>query len=138
MDISERDISPEELQSIYEDFRKIEIREGIPQREVRRYQYVLEEDGEVVGYVSGITEHKWFYLTDLWVEESRRRKGLGSRLLSMIEEKAASLGMEHVYLWTSGKNNPLFYEKQGYTPFAVLEDKLEVKGCHQTGYRKDL
>jgi len=138
MNISERDITPAELESIYDDFRNIEIADGVPQRKTERYQYVFEENGAVIGYVSGITEHKWFYLTDLWVEESYRRQGLGTRLLNMIEQKASDVGMEHIYLWTSGFINPLFYEKLGYIRFTVLEDKYEVEGYHQTGYRKDI
>ena len=83
-------------------------------------------------------EHKWFYLTDLWVEESRRRKGLGTKLLCMIEQKALSVGMEHIYLWTAGSINSQFYEKNGYERFTVFENKYEVEGYHQFGYRKNL
>ena len=138
MDIYDRCITPDELEYIYDDFKKTEESCGVPQRKTVRYQYVAEEDGKVIGYVSGITEHRWFYLTDLWVESSYRRQGLGSRLLVMMEQKAAASGMEHIYLWTSGSINPIFYEKHGYEKFAVLEDKYEIKGYHQTGYRKDI
>lgn len=138
MNITDREITKKELDFIYDDFRRIEQADGVPLRKTERYQYVLEEGGEVIGYVSGITEHKWFYLTDLWIESSHRRRGLGSRLLVMIEQKAADIGMEHIYLWTAGRINPVFYEKHGYERFAVLEDKYEVEGYHQTGFKKDL
>lgn len=138
MKITERDISVSELEYIYEDFRRIEIADGIPQRKTERYQFTLEEDDKLIGYISGITEHKWFYLTDLWIEEKHRRKGLGSKLLGMIESKAKTEGMEHIYLWTAGQINSLFYEKNGYVSFTVLENKLEVEGYHQIGYRKEL
>ena len=138
MTVTDRDITSEELKSIYDDFRRIEIRDGVPQRETKRYQFVMEEQGSVIGYVSGLTEHRWFYLTDLWIEESHRRQGLGTELLLMMEQKAAAVGMEHIYLWTSGRINPLFYEKNGYERFTVLEDKYEVAGYHQIGYRKDI
>lgn len=138
MNITERDITPAELKNIYDDFSKIEMANGVPQRSIDRYQYVLEDNGALIGYVSGITEHKWFYLTDLWIAEAHRHQGLGTKLLSMIEQKAAAVGMEHIYLWTTGFINPLFYEKNGYERFAVLEDKYEVEGYHQIGYRKDI
>jgi len=136
--IKERKVSKSELDRIYEDFTKIEIADGIPQRKTERYEFTAEENGSVIGYVSGITEHKWFYLTDLWVDETFRRHGLGSKLLKLIEQKAAGAGMEHIYLWTAGLINPIFYEKHGYTKFAVLEDKFEIPGYHQIGFRKDL
>lgn len=138
MIITNRDITPEELRGIYDDFRDIEIRDGVPQRKTQRLQFVMEENNEVIGYVSGLTEHKWFYLTDLWIKEEHRRQGLGTGLLAMMEQKAAAVGMEHIYLWTAGRVNPLFYEKNGYQSFAVLEDKYEVEGYHQVGYRKDI
>ena len=123
---------------IYDDFRELDSGYGIPFRPSVRYQFTAEEDGRVIGYVSGITEHKWFYLTDLWVSADHRRKGLGSQLLELMEKKALSVGAEHIYLWTAGPVNPLFYEKHGYTCFAVLENKFGVEGYHQTGFRKAL
>ncbi|MBR1752400.1 MAG: GNAT family N-acetyltransferase [Ruminococcus sp.] len=136
--ITDRDITDEELRRIYDDFKSIEAADGVPESEIKRYQFILEEGGSVIGYVSGITEHRWFYLTDLWVESSHRRCGLGSKLLLKMEKKAEEIGMLHIYLWTAGRINPLFYEKNGYTAFTVLENKYEVEGYHQTGYRKDL
>lgn len=117
---------------------RLEIAEGIPQRKSERYEFLAEENGRVIGYVSGVTEHKWLYLTDLWVDETYRRNGLGSELLKLIEQKAEASGMEHIYLWTSGFINPIFYEKHGYTKFALLEDKFEISGYHQIGFRKDI
>jgi len=55
----------------------------------------------------------------------------------MLEEKAKAIGMEHIYTWTSGFVNPLFYESQGYEAFAVFEDFYEVDGYHHIGYKKD-
>ena len=138
MTVTEREISREQLDMIYEDFRQLEAAEGVPFSPSVRYQFTAEENGKIVGYVSGITEHKWFYLTDLWIEASHRSQGLGTRLLELIEKKAAALGSEHIYLWTAGPVNPKFYEKNGYSRFAVLENKFGVEGWHQTGFRKAL
>ena len=138
MIISDRDISKEELNSIYDDFTKIEIIDGIPQAKQERYQFVAEENDIIIGFASGLTKHKWFYLSDLWVHENRRRQGLGSKLLKMLEEKVKSIGMEHIWTWTTGSGNSIFYEKQGYTAFTVFENYCEIKGYHKTGYRKDL
>ena len=137
MKITDRDISKDELQAIYDDFTRIEIQDGIPQAERVRHQFIAEEDGAVVGFTSGLTNHKWFYLSDMWVREDHRRRGLGTKLLVMLEEKVKSVGIEHIYTWTSGFANPRFYEKNGYRTFAVFEDFFEVKGYHHIGYRKD-
>jgi GNAT superfamily N-acetyltransferase len=73
----------------------------------------------------------------MWVHEDYRRQGLGTKLLSMLEDVVKAIGMEHIYTWTSGFVNPIFYEKQGYHKFTIFEDFFEVKGYHHIGYRKD-
>jgi len=138
MKITDRDITKTELKDIYDDFKKIERQDGVPEHEQTRYQFIAEENDQVVGFASGLTNHKWFYLTDLWVHEDYRRQGLGAKLLAKLEDKVKSLGIEHIYTWTSGFINPQFYEKQGYRSFTVFEDFFEVEGYHHIGYRKDL
>ena len=108
------------------------------QAEQKRYSYTAEENNIVVGFASGLTNHKWFYLSDLWVHEDYRRQGLGAKLLAMLEDKIKALGIRHIYTWTQGPTNPEFYQKQGYRVFTVFEDFFEVEGYHHTGLRKDL
>jgi len=137
MQITDRDITKEELQNIYDDFKKIEIQDGVPQAEQKRYGFIAEDNGVVLGFASGLTNHKWFSLTDLWVHEDYRRQGLGAKLLRMLEDKVKLMGIEHIYTWTTGFINPKFYEKQGYKVFTIFEDFCEIEGYHQIGYRKD-
>ena len=138
MVITDRDITKQELQDIYNDFKKIEKQDGIPDSPQVRYQFVAEDNGIVVGFASGLTNHKWFYLTDMWVHEDYRRQGLGAKLLMMLENQIKSIGTEHIYTWTTGYINPKFYESQGYKAFTVFEDFCGVEGYHKIGYRKDL
>jgi len=137
MKITDRDITKKELDDIYDDFKKIELQDGVPPNNQVRHQFIAEENNIVIGFVSGLTNHKWFYLSDMWVHEDYRRQGLGARLLNMLEEKVKSIGMEHIWTWTTGFINPKFYESQGYKIFTIFDDFCEVKGYHQTGYRKD-
>jgi len=138
MNFTDRDITKQELKDIYDDFKKIELQDGVPDVEQVRHNIVAEENGMVIGFASGLTNHKWFYLSDMWVHENYRRQGLGTRLLNMLENKVQSIGIEHIYTWTSGFINPFFYEKQGYKVFTVFEDFFEVEVYHHIGYRKDL
>ena len=138
MNITDRDITKQELEDIYADFKKIERLDGVPDAPQVRHQFLAEEGGAVVGFASGLTNHRWFYLSDMWVREDYRRQGLGAKLLRMLEEKVRAVGIEHIYTWTSGFINPHFYESQGYRVFTVFEDFFEVEGYHMIGYRKDL
>jgi len=136
--ITDRDITKQELQDIYDDFKKIERQDGIPDVPQVRYQFIAEDNGVAIGFASGLTNHKWFNLTDMWVHENFRRQGLGAKLLAKLEDKIKSIGIEHIYTWTTGFANPKFYESQSYKAFTVFEDFCEVKGYHKIGYRKDL
>jgi len=137
MNITDRDITKKELQDIYDDFKKIETQDGVPDVPQVRYQFIAEDNEIIVGFASGLTNHKWFFLSDMWVHENFRRQGLGTKLLKKLEDKVKAIGIKHIYTWTSGLVNPKFYEKQGYKVFTIFEDFFEVKGYHHIGYRKD-
>lgn len=152
MKITDRDVTKEELKHIYDDFAKIDIEMGIPQVERMRYSYVAEENGEVVGFVSGLASHKWLVLTNMWVKAGYRRKGLGAKLLSMFEEKVKTVGIEHIhtwmmnmhpdnendFTWTIGCGNEHFYAKMGYGAYTIIENFFNIEGIHHVGYRKDI
>ena len=138
MIISDRDVSKQELDDIYADFTKIDAQDGIPEHKQIRYQYVAEENGIIIGYASGLTNHTLFYLSDLWVHEDYRCQGLGAKLLGMLEHKVKSLGIKHMHTWTTGAANTMFYEKQGYTAFTVFHNYTGINGYHKIGFRKEL
>ena len=138
MEIINRDLVADERTRILADYDQILANDGVPQRGFKRYSLVAEDDGKLIGYVSGLSDHLWLFLSDIWIEEGHRRKGIGTMLLKRLEETVQKEGLKHIYLWTYGRINPLFYEKNGYRKFAVFEDFYEVEGYHQIGYRKDL
>ena len=139
MEISKRDISKDELAKINDDFRKIEAEYDVPQSNRKRLNVTIDEDGEVVGFASGLTHHKWFFLSDLWIHERHRGNGWGEKILKMLEIDAKAHGMTHIYTWTTAYNsNEIFYEKQGYRQCFVLEDYFGVKGGHHICLKKEL
>jgi len=152
MKIINRDATSEEIKHIYDDFTKIEIALGIPQVERKRYSYIAEENGEVIGFVSGLAGHKWLTLTNMWVKAEHRRNGIGTKLHCLFEEKIKATGIEHIhtwmmniqpgnendFTWTIGCGNEHFYERVGYSICAVIENFFNVDGIHHVAYRKDL
>ena len=136
--IIDREIKEDERKNILIDIELILLKAGVPDNGFKRYSLAADEDRRTVGFISGLRDHKWLFLTDIWVKETHRRQGIGSQLLKSIEDKIKADGLEHIYLWTYGPDNQKFYEKNGYYQFAVFEDFYEVKGYHQIGYRKEL
>lgn len=86
--------------------------------------YAFDDDGELVGgVVAAKTWERWLTVELLWVREDHRRSGLGSKLLRRVEARGRDeQRCTGVRLETWGFQAKPFYEKQGYTVFAVLED----------------
>lgn len=77
--------------------------------------------GAVVGGVLGHTRWRWMYIAKLWVDESARGQGLGTRLMEAAEDLARSRGCTDVSLDTFDYQARPFYEKLGYELFGTLE-----------------
>lgn len=82
--------------------------------------------GGVIGHVFG----GWLYVELLWVEESLRNKGNGTKLLKMVENEAVKLGCKYAHLDTFSFEARPFYEKHGYTLFATLDNYPEGHSKH--------
>jgi N-acetylglutamate synthase-like GNAT family acetyltransferase len=85
--------------------------------------FLRDETGAIVGGVYGnYGSFGWLYISALWVSETVRGHGHGSRLMNSIEQKARENGCVNAYLDTFSFQAPEFYKKLGYTVFAELED----------------
>jgi ribosomal protein S18 acetylase RimI-like enzyme len=74
---------------------------------------------------------KWMHVHRLWVDESHRRAGIGRLLLGTAENEAQKRGCLHVAVDTFDFQARGFYEKQGYSVYAVQDD-------YPVGHRKFL
>jgi GNAT superfamily N-acetyltransferase len=92
--------------------------------------FMRDKENRVVGGVIGLTFGGWLYVSLLWIEESLRNKGNGTRLLKMIENEAVKLGCKHAHLDTYSFEARPFYEKHGYTLFATLDNYPEGYSKH--------
>jgi ribosomal protein S18 acetylase RimI-like enzyme len=82
------------------------------------------------GLVAGLQPGwKWMHVHRLWVDESHRRAGIGRLLLEAAEKEAQKRGCLHVSVDTFEFQAPGFYERQGYSVYAVQED-------YPVGHRK--
>lgn len=95
-------------------------------RAVRRLQAILSgygafglaavEQGEIIGCVLGFVdpyaEEDFFFVSELFVVPAWKRKGVGTRLLSALEERLKAEGIGTMQL-ISIKDNEAFYHKAG-------------------------
>lgn len=82
--------------------------------------FLRGRDGDVLGGLYGWTYWGGFEIKDFWLPENVRRKGFGSRLITLAEDEARSRGCSFSYLDTFSFQAPEFYKKLGYEVFGEL------------------
>ena len=84
---------------------------------------IKDEKGEVIGGILACMA-LWHTLSidTLWVKEEFRKQGIANQLLSIVEDKAISMGCYIAYLSTYDFQAKDFYLNKGYEIFGVLED----------------
>jgi GNAT superfamily N-acetyltransferase len=92
--------------------------------------FMRDRSNRVVGGVGGYVYGGWLHIDFLWIEESLRNKGYGTKLLKMIEGEAVRYGCKCADLDTFSFQAKPFYEKQGYTLFATLDNYPEGHSRH--------
>ena len=90
--------------------------------------FVRDERDRIVAGICGNTWGGCLEIRQFWVEESRRREGLGTRLLGAAEQEARRRGCTQIVLTTFSFQAPGFYTKRGFQVVAALDD-------HPRGHR---
>jgi GNAT superfamily N-acetyltransferase len=106
-----------------------------PQRELT--VQVRDEDGELVGGLSGWTWGTCAGVAMLWVREDARTSGWGSRLLAAAEREAATRGCTQMVLSSFTFQAPDFYRRHGYVETGRTEG-LPLEGMADVHFRKTL
>ncbi len=78
-------------------------------------------DGTVVG---GLRARQWgaaVEVQQIWVDETRRRQGVGARLMQMLEQAAVDRGAQVIFLDTFTFQAPAFYLRCGFEEAARID-----------------
>lgn len=138
-----REMTKDEFKQEQAAFDKHGLEFGNPPDVQERLGFVATEDEKFVGASSGLAQKlqdkygKYFYLSDLLVEKEYRGQGHGKKLLTLLEDKIKSLGMEYIWTWTASYEAETFYVKQGYDIFVRFE-KFYPSGHARVGLMKKL
>lgn len=84
--------------------------------------FVEEDDGKILGVITGRAYYDEVHVVDLIVDRNCRRSGLGSRLVAAVEEAYKGKGYGKITLTTFGFQAPEFYKKLGYQIEFVREN----------------
>jgi len=91
--------------------------------------FVAELNNVVVGYISINVFNdnlRYLYIDDFCVDKDFRNKGIGTKLLSMVENYAKEIGIGDICLHVE-KTNVLaknLYDRNGYSVFKVERTKV--------------
>ena len=97
---------------------------------------VSTAEGKTVAGINGTTYWGRMHVENLWVAQSFRGQGIGSKLLRMAEDIARQRDCTGVDLDTMSFQAPEFYEKHGYRNMGVVPGFS--KGHHRTYYSKEI
>ena len=85
--------------------------------------FAAEEDGKILGVITGRAYYNEVHIGDLIVASSLRKGGIGSKLVRAVEDNYRGNGYDKITLTTFGFQAPEFYKKHGYEIEFVREDK---------------
>lgn len=108
--------------------------EGVPSHKI--IAAVRDEDGKLHGGVIGRLAGDSVYMEIVWNDDEVRGTGFGTRMITLVEDRARELGAREAWLYTMSFQAKPFYEKLGYSQFAELP---WLEGRHARHFmRKDL
>ena len=81
-----------------------------------------DDSGVIQAGISGYTWGGCCYITNLWVRDSQRGRGLGATLLQAAETHARTTGCTVILLSSHSFQAPGFYLRMGFTQQAVMND----------------
>lgn len=77
-----------------------------------------------------------FYIDVLWLNESYRKKGIGTKIISMIETMALDKGILKIFVDTYEFQAQEFYQKHGFNSIGIIPEYL--LGYDRVFLRKDI
>jgi len=92
----------------------------------------VADDGEVVGYATGVPADDAYDLAAIYVHPDRQGEGVGSRLVEAVESRAREAGYDTLRLVVMADNGSArgFYEARGFEHAADDYDSdLDVQNC---------
>lgn len=132
----EEDTDDQVFKALLEGMRDFN-RRAIPDLYSRKITVaVRDKSGMIRGGTIGRIAGDSMYVEVVWNDDDARTKGLGRRMMLMLEDEARKSGAREAWLYTMSFQAKPFYEKLGYTQFAELKWQ---DGKHKRHFmRKDL
>ncbi|MDA9271967.1 GNAT family N-acetyltransferase [bacterium] len=104
------------------DYNKTQV-QYIPQMDFLPLNFhIKDEAGRIIAGINALSCWQMLDISELYVDENYRGKGLGTLLINKIEDEARGLGSIMSHTDTFDWQAKDFYLKCGYEIFGVLEN----------------
>lgn len=113
--------SPEDKQVMVAGMLAYHASKGHPRKTDTFSVLVKDVNRKLLGCVMVSFLWNGMSIQTLWVDETVRGRGLGQKLMSMVEAEGVKRGCTIAYTDTFTWQAPGFYEKLGYTLYGKLE-----------------
>jgi GNAT superfamily N-acetyltransferase len=91
--------------------------------EYEKNYLIKNKTGDIIAGIRGCFYlRECLYISLLFIDEDKRKQGLGSILLRTIEQEAKSVNIRLIHLNTFDFQAKDFYIKHGYEVFGILDD----------------
>ena len=119
---SQREPNPEDKQALIDGMLAYHQAKGYPRKKERFSVFLKDESGKVLGGAMVAFEWNGMQIQTLWVDDSIRHQGWGSKLMQLVEEEAIKRSCTIAFTDTFTWQAPEFYSKLGYSLYGELKD----------------
>jgi GNAT superfamily N-acetyltransferase len=110
-----------DVEAVLAGLRSFNERYAGPGRLRKVHLFLRDSVGVIQGGLLGRCVWEWLYVETLWIADSLRGRGLGTRLLRQAEAEAFADGRTKALLDTIEFQALPFYQSFGYEVFGVLD-----------------
>lgn len=101
---------------------KYHAQKGHPRKSEQINIFLKDKYKRVIGGAIATVLWNGIQINSLWIDESIRNNGLGTKLVKLIENEGKIRGCTFAYTDTFTWQAPAFYEKLGYKQYGILND----------------
>lgn len=119
------------------------LREGIVKfnkevikEKATHFSIFAKENTKIVGGALVWEHSDALYIDVLWLDDSYRKKGIGTKIISMIDTVAIDKGISKIFVDTYAFQAQKFYQKHGFNFIGTIPGYL--LGCDRVFMRKDI
>ncbi|MED1472015.1 GNAT family N-acetyltransferase [Bacillus salipaludis] len=110
------------------EYNLSKLPDELKQSSINVSHILRNDDGKIVGGITGTIFWYHLHIDYLWVDNSLRGKGYGKELLNHIEKMARENNCRLILLDSFSFQAPDFYQKLGFKVVGIVED-------HPKGYK---